>query len=53
MHTRFAQCMRTMLEMPLPRLDPQAAGSALTYGKRYISLAGLGLATADDPMDVD
>ena len=53
MHTRFGQCMRTMREMPLPRLDAQAAGNALTYGKRFISLAGPGLPTADLPMDVD
>ena len=52
-HTRSGQRMRTTLEMPLPKLDPQAAGSALTYGKRYTLLAGLGLATADDPMDDD
>jgi len=52
-HTRSGQCMRTTLEMPLPKLDPQAAGSALTYGKRYTLLAGLGLATADDPTDDD
>jgi hypothetical protein len=36
--------------MPLTRLDPQAMGSAITYGKRYSLLAALGLATdeADD-----
>ena len=41
---------RTVIEMPVPRLDPQGMGSAITYGKRYSLLAALGLATdeADD-----
>jgi hypothetical protein len=41
---------RTIIEMPVPRLDPQGMGSAITYGKRYSLLAALGLATdeADD-----
>ena len=41
---------RTTIEIPLLKLDPQAMGSAITYGKRYSLLAALGLATdeADD-----
>ncbi len=41
---------RTMVEIPLTRLDPQSMGSAITYGKRYSLIAALGLATdeADD-----
>lgn len=41
---------RTIVEVPLTRLDPQSMGSAITYGKRYSILAALGLATdeADD-----
>lgn len=41
---------RTTIEMAVTRLDPQAMGSAITYGKRYSLIAGLGLSTdeADD-----
>jgi hypothetical protein len=41
---------RTTIEIPLTRFDPQAMGSAITYGKRYSILAALGLTTdeADD-----
>lgn len=41
---------RTTIEMAVTRLDPQAMGSAITYGKRYSIIAGLGLSTdeADD-----
>lgn len=41
---------RTMIEIPILKMDPQAVGSAVQYGKRYTLLAGLGLATgeADD-----
>jgi hypothetical protein len=41
---------RTTIEMPVTRLDSPAMGSAITYGKRYSLIAGLGLATdeADD-----
>ena len=35
-------------EMPLVKKDPQAAGSAITYAKRYSLLAMLGLGTEDD-----
>jgi hypothetical protein len=49
-HTVTGETERTQIEMPLTRLDPQAMGSAITYGKRYSILAALGLATdeADD-----
>jgi len=49
-HTVTGEIERTVIEIPLTRLDPQAMGSAITYGKRYSLLAGLGLATdeADD-----
>lgn len=41
---------RTMVEIPLTRLDPQSMGSAITYGKRYSLIAALALSTdeADD-----
>jgi hypothetical protein len=49
-HTVTGEAERTVIEMPLTRLDPQAMGSAITYGKRYSLLAALGLTTdeADD-----
>jgi len=49
-HAVTGEQERTIVEMPLTRLDPQAMGSAITYGKRYSLLAALGLATdeADD-----
>ncbi len=37
-----------VMEMPLPKVDSQAIGSATTYGKRYSLLGALGIATADD-----
>lgn len=52
-HVRSGQFRRTQIEMPAPKLDPQAVGSALTYGKRYTLLAALGIATSDDPTDDD
>ena len=52
-HTRTPQFRRSHIEIPVPKLDAQAAGSALTYGKRYTLLAGLGIATSDDPTDDD
>lgn len=49
-HCETGQIDRTVIEIPLTRLDPQAMGSAITYGRRYSLLAALGLATdeADD-----
>jgi hypothetical protein len=49
-HSITGEQERTVIEIPLTRLDPQAMGSAITYGKRYSLLAALGLATdeADD-----
>lgn len=49
-HSITGEQERTIIEMPVTRLDAQAMGSAITYGKRYSLLAALGLATdeADD-----
>lgn len=49
-HAFSGEIESSMVEVPLVRLDPQAMGSAVSYGKRYSLLAGLGLATdeADD-----
>lgn len=37
-----------IMEMPLPKVDPQAVGAATSYGKRYTLLGAFGIATADD-----
>ena len=38
----------TTLHIPITKQDPQMAGSAITYAKRYSVLAMLGLGTEDD-----
>lgn len=49
-HSATGQTDRTIVEIPVTKLDAQAMGSALSYGRRYSLLAALGLATdeADD-----
>jgi hypothetical protein len=49
-HSESGQMDRTIVEIPVTKLDAQAMGSALMYGRRYSLVAALGLATdeADD-----
>jgi ERF superfamily len=49
-HAPTGEVDRTLVEIPIMKMDAQAMGSALTYGRRYSLLAALGLATdeADD-----
>jgi hypothetical protein len=49
-HSQTGQIDRTIVEIPVTRLDAMAMGSAISYGRRYSLLAALGLATdeADD-----
>lgn len=49
-HSDSGEIDRTTIEIPLTSLNPQAMGSAITYGRRYSLVAALGLATdeADD-----
>ena len=49
-HSATGQSERTIIEIPLSKMDAQGMGSAITYGRRYSLLAALGLATdeADD-----
>jgi hypothetical protein len=49
-HAESGQVEVTELAVPIPRVDPQGMGSAVTYGKRYTLLMALGLWTdeADD-----
>lgn len=52
-HAFSGEMHRTTIEVPVPRMDAQGVGSAITYGKRYSLLAALGIATADDVADDD
>lgn len=49
-HTATGETERTTVEIPLTRMDAQAMGSAISYGRRYGILAAFGLTTdeADD-----
>ena len=49
-HAESGEVEVTELAIPVSRIDPQAIGSAVTYGKRYTLLMALGLWTdeADD-----
>lgn len=47
-HVRTGELVRTKIDIPIVKPDPQAVGSAVTYGKRYTLMAGLGIATDDD-----
>lgn len=49
-HAESGEVEITELAIPVSRIDPQAIGSAVTYGKRYTLLMALGLWTdeADD-----
>lgn len=40
--------LTTTLHLPVKKLDPQQGGSAITYAKRYMTLAMFGLGTEDD-----
>ena len=44
-HTASGQFERTTIEIPVTRMDAQAMGSAISYGRRYGILAALGLTT--------
>jgi len=47
MHTS-GQWLEGELTLPLTKQDPQAAGSAITYARRYSLMSMVGLPTADD-----
>lgn len=51
-HAESGEIEITELAVPVPRLDPQGIGSAVTYGKRYTLLMATGLWT-DDAADDD
>ena len=45
---KTGEVVRTKVDIPIVKADPQSVGSALSYGKRYSLLSALGLATDDD-----
>lgn len=49
-HSETGQADRTIVEIPVTKLDAMGMGSAISFGRRYSLLAALGLATdeADD-----
>ena len=47
-HAASGQWQSSLLVMPLPKMDPQGYGSALTYARRYALAALVGLVTEDD-----
>lgn len=47
-HVESGQWIASLAEIPLSKSDPQAYGSALTYGRRYTLCTVLGIVTTDD-----
>jgi len=47
-HVESSELIFAELELPLVKSDPQAAGSALTYARRYSLVTLLGLGAEDD-----
>ena len=47
-HAESGQWQASLLSMPLPKADPQGYGSAMTYARRYILSAMLGIVTEYD-----
>jgi hypothetical protein len=47
------EVLRTEMPMPIARVDPQAVGIAMSYGKRYTLIAAVAIATGDTTEDDD
>ena len=47
-HAESGEWMRSTMQMPLAKKDPQGVGSAQTYSQRYSLMAILGLPPTDD-----
>ena len=47
-HAESGQFLASLAGIPLSKHDPQAMGSAITYGRRYSLSAMLGIVTEDD-----
>jgi len=46
------QWLEATLLMPLPKQDPQAVGSAVSYARRYCLMSWLGIPQADDDAEL-
>jgi ERF superfamily len=47
-HTVSGDMDRVIVEVPLPKLDAQGIGIAITYGRRYLLQSYFGIASMDD-----
>lgn len=47
-HAESGEWVRSTMQVPLSKADPQGAGSALTYGERYSLMAMFNLPPVDD-----
>ena len=47
-HAESGQWQSSLMVMPLPKSDPQGFGSAMTYARRYVLSAMVGIVTEDD-----
>lgn len=47
-HAASGQWQSSLAVIPLPKVDPQGMGSAITYARRYALTAMLGMVTEDD-----
>jgi hypothetical protein len=47
-HAPSCERERQMVEIPLTKIDPQAIGVAITYGRRYLVQSYFGIASMDD-----
>lgn len=47
-HAETGESIEEMLPLPVAQRTPQAYGSAITYGRRYLAMAMCGLAPDDD-----
>lgn len=47
-HAPSCESERQMIEIPLTKIDPQAVGIAVAYGRRYLLLSYFGVASMDD-----
>lgn len=47
-HAESGEWIRSGMQLPLAKLDPQGAGSAITYGERYSLMALFNLPPVDD-----
>lgn len=52
-HAETGEMVEEVLSLPVAQRTPQALGSAITYGRRYLAMAMCGLAPDDDDGEED